>query len=337
MAENAGGGVNRRRAMLGSSAAALLAATETSRSAEAPASSQVASLRTFGGVGKERAILKAGQEVELFRQTGAGCLTHMWFAMDERTRIRVYVDGEERPSIDMAQDLGHGYTHGGPPEPWGVPQLGRQGGVYNTYRIPFGTEVRVSVLPTTDVFDSVTTDRAWWILRGTLGLPVTLGGVRLPEAARLRLHRLEGYRAKPLEEFPLCDVRGGCALYLVTLAAEGERPTGTWEDQSYQEGCVRAYLDGSDQPVFLSSGLEDYFVSSGYFHHQTRFQTAVSGLTHLDVERNRFVAYRVHDADPVFAERGLRLTLRCGEKLDGRVFHRAPPATYTAYTWVYEW
>lgn len=119
------------------------------------------SLKTFSGIGKERPILEAGKEVEVFRRVGAGCLTHMWFAMDSRTRIRVYVDGEETPSIDMAQDLGHGYAFGGPPEPWGVRQLGRKGGVYNTYRIPFGTEVKVTVLPMTKVFDGVTKNKAW--------------------------------------------------------------------------------------------------------------------------------------------------------------------------------
>lgn len=239
----------------------------------------------------------------------------------------------------MAQDLGHGYAHGGPPEPWGVPQFGRNGGVYNTYRIPFGSEVRVSVLPVTAVFDSVTKRDAWWIIRGTEGLPVTLSGagVRLPDAARLRLYRLECYRAKLLEEFTLCDVPGSGALYQVTLAAAGDKVSGTWEDQSYQEGCVRAYFGGSKQPTFLSSGLEDYFVSSGYFHHRKLFQTAVSGLTHLDVEKNRFAAYRFHDHDPVFFQNGLRLTLRCGEALDGRIFHKAPAATYDVYSWVYQW
>lgn len=162
---------------------------------------------------------------------------------------------------------------------------------------------------------------------------MTIGGVRLPATARLRLHRLERYYAKPLEEFVLCHVSGSGALYQVTLAVEAERRSGTWEDQSYQEGCVRAYFGGSREPEFLSSGLEDYFVSSGYFHHSKLFQSAVSGLTHIDVEKNRFAAYRFHDEDPVFFQEGLRLTLRCGEELNGHVFHKAPAATYTAYSW----
>ncbi len=176
------------------------------------------------------------------------------------------------PSIDMALDFGHGFNHGGPPAPWGVSQFGRNGGIYNTYRIPFGTNVRVCVVPSTAVFDTDTGRNAWWIIRGTEGLPITLGSVPIPVSARLRLYRLESYHAKPLEEFALCDVRSSGALYQVTLGVTGEMPLGTWEDQSYQEGCVRAYTGGSTQPEFLSSGLEDYFVSSGYFYHHKLFQ-----------------------------------------------------------------
>ena len=84
---------------------------------------------------------------------------------------------------------------------------------------------------------------------------------------------------------------------------------------------MRTYIGGAAEPTFLSSGLEDYFVSSGYFHHRKLFQTPVSGLTHLDVARNRFTAYRFHDDDPVFFRDGLRLTLRCGEELAGRTTH----------------
>ncbi|WP_161604729.1 DUF2961 domain-containing protein [Roseiconus nitratireducens] len=293
--------------------------------------------RTFSSIGKEKAILKADTEVVLFHRKGKGCLTHMWFAMDSRTRIRIYVDGEQTPSIDMAQDLGHGYAFGGPPEPWGVRQFGRKGGVYNNFRIPFGSEIKVAVLPTTKVFDRVTDRKIWWIIRGSEGIPVTVGGVSLPDTARLHLYRLEDYHAEPLEEFDLCEVAGAGALYQVTVAAEGERPHGDWRDQGYQEGCTRAYFGDAPDPTFLSSGLEDYFVSSGYFHHRKLFQSPVSGLTHLDVQKNRFCAYRFHDEDPVFFTNGLRLTLRCGEKLDGRVFHDPPPATYTVYVWVYEW
>ena len=106
----------------------------------------------------------------------------------------------------------------------------------------------------------------WWIVRGTENLSVTIGGVRLPETARLKLYRLENHTAKPLEEFNLCDVQGAGALYQVTIAGKGLRETGDWKSLSFLEACMRAYLDGAAEPILLSSGLEDYFLGTYYFN-----------------------------------------------------------------------
>src|SRR5215467_14717973 len=38
--------------------------------------------KTFGTAGKEERVLKAGVEAELFRYSGKGFLTHMWFGGD---------------------------------------------------------------------------------------------------------------------------------------------------------------------------------------------------------------------------------------------------------------
>ena len=55
-------------------------------------------------------------------------------------------------------------------------------------------------------------------------------------------------------------------------------------------------------------------------------------------DHHLFSAYRFHDKDPVFFQNGLRLACKCGEKIDGRVFHRAPePTEYKTYVWTYEW
>lgn len=294
-------------------------------------------LKTFSAMGKDVPLLEPGKEVELFSHKGHGCLTHMWFAMDERVRVRVYVDGEETPSIDMKLTNGHGYDLHGHANIWGVARMGHLGGVHNTFRIPFGTSVRVTLLPLAEVMDWVTEDKVWWIIRGTENLPVVVGGVTLPDIARLRLYTLEDHRAEPLEEFALCDTPKSGALYMLSLAAQGERPLGDWRDQTYQEGCLRAYTGGADEPMLLSSGLEDYFLSSGFFHHGRTYANDAAGLTTFNRDENRFSAYRIHDDDPVFFQDGLRLTLRCGETRDGEPIHSPPPTTYTVYTWVYEW
>ncbi len=266
----------------------------------------------------------------------------MWFGGDwpgyERTRIRVYVDSEARAGIDMELGMGHGVGFGDGGAPWGSKRLGKTGhpsGLYNTYRIPFGKSVRV----TGQMSDVVKGQPPfWWIIRGTENLPVTIGGVQLSPNARLKLHKLENYTVQPLEEFALCDVKGDGALYQVTIAAKGRR-TGTeekWKDISYLEACMRAYIGGSDQPLMLSSGLEDYFLGTYYFN-RGRYANELAGLTHLDTGANTFSAYRFHDEDPIFFQNGLRLTCRCGEKVGDRVIGNPPPTDYTTYVWIYSW
>jgi len=302
----------------------------------------VAKLKTFGTIGKEVRSLKGDAEAELFRYQGKGCLTHIWFGGGwkdcERTRIRVYVDGETSPSIDMELYLGHGIGFGDQTSPWGVARIGKIGtgtSVYNTYSIPFGPSVRVTAQRSPGAPDA---PDFWWIIRGTENLPVMLGGVKLPDAARLKLHRLEDYTARPFEEFSLCDVRGNGSLYQVTIAAKGLRKSAKdqWKNLSYMEACMRAYIGGAKTPLMLSSGLEDYFLGTYYFN-RGRYATPVAGLTHFNPAENEFSAYRFHEDDPVFFQNGLRLTCRCGEKIGEKVFGDPPPTRYTTYVWLYEW
>jgi hypothetical protein len=304
----------------------------------------LAKLKTFSSIGKGSAALDDYREADLLRREGKGCLTHMWFGGDwpgyEKTRVRIYVDEEKMPSIDMELGMGHGCGFGEPAAPWGGKRVGKTGhpsGIYNTYRIPFGKSVRVTAQRSRN---SPTQSPFWWIVRGTENLPVLIGGVRLPETARLKLHRLEKYTAKPMEEFNLCDVKGAGALYQVTIAGRGLQVREDWRSLSFLEACMRAYIDNSAEPMLLSSGLEDYFLGTYYFN-RGRYANDVAGLTHLNPKDHTFSAYRFHDEDPIFFHSGLRLTCRCGETEHGT--KEGPPAAdpaeteYTTYTWVYEW
>ncbi len=304
----------------------------------------VSKLKTFGTVGKQVSPLSTDKEADLFRYAGRGCLTHMWFGGDWKgcgqTRLRIYVDGETNASIDMELFLGHGIGFGDDFAPWGTARIGKLGAgtsVYDTYRIPFGKSIRVTAQLAAGVSGH---PQFWWIIRGTENLPVELGGVRLPDKARLKLYKLENHLAKPLEEFSLCDVKGDGALYEVTMAAKGQRKSADenarWKDLSFMEGCMRAYLGGAAQPLYLSSGLEDYFLGTYYFN-KGRYITPVAGLTHFKPEEDEFSAYRFHEDDPVFFHKGLRLTCRCGETLDGEKIGDPPETRYTTYVWLYQW
>lgn len=303
--------------------------------------SDMAKYKTFSTMGKEQAVLTSTEETELFNDDGAGCLTHMWFggAFDgvAQTRIRIYIDGETEPSIDMELYMGHGIGFGDEGV-WGIGRVGKVGApnsVYNTYRIPFGAGIRITAQLPSGVKQK---PLFWWIIRGTRNLPVNIGGVQLPSSARLRLYKLENHTAKPLEEFDMCNVEGDGALHQVSMAAKGLRVSDNWHwhDISYMESCVRAYIDGADEPMMLSSGLEDYFLGTYYFN-KGRYATPVAGLTHFNKRKNTFSAYRFHEDDPVFFQNGLRLTNRCGEKIGDKIFHNPPATEYTTYVWLYQW
>ncbi len=113
--------------------ACLLAAMEVAAKPTVlkPTPVDFSQLKAFGTVGKEVTPLSQDQEAELFRHEGKGCLTHMWFGGGwkgcERTRIRVYVDGETNASIDMELYLGHGIGFGDEFSPWGVARIGKIG------------------------------------------------------------------------------------------------------------------------------------------------------------------------------------------------------------------
>lgn len=296
-------------------------------------------LKTFGTAGKQLTLLTTGQESELFHYSGRGCLTHMWFGGNFKnygqTRIRIYVDGETNASIDMQMFLGHGIGFDDSSAPWGIARIGKTGdpsGVYDTYRIPFGKSVRVTAQLAPGAPDN---PEFWWIIRGTENLPVELCGMKLPAKARLKLYKLE-HLAQPLEEFSLCDVKGDGALYEVTMAAKGLRGGGDWTDLSFMEGCMRSYTGGSTDPLLLSSGLEDYFLGTYYFN-KGKYYTPVAGLTHFNPGEHEFSAYRFHEDDPIFFHDGLRLTTRCGDKVNGHVIGNPPKAEYITYVWLYQW
>lgn len=295
----------------------------------------VADLKTFGTAGKE-GMLYPDHEAVLFQYEGAGCLTQMWFGGDwpgyDRTRIRFYVDGEAKASIDMELFLGHGIGWGDPSAPWGSARLGKTGhpsGLYNTYRIPFGKSIRITGqlgagIDKPQVF--------WWIIRGVENLPVFLGNLHLPGNARLRLQVRDNVELEPLQMFDICQSSRAGALYQVTLSVASM-------NFNFLEAVLRAYLDGAKEPLLLSSGTEDYFLGTYYFN-RGMYHFPLAGLTHKEQDADgtcRFSAYRFHEDDPIIFQKGIRLAWRNGEEKDGKPYGMPQRSRATSYVWLYEW
>jgi hypothetical protein len=294
----------------------------------------------FASVGKQVAVLLytngVGTEYTILTQSGAGCLTHMYFSGLSSTamRIRVYVDGETAPSIDMASDLGTGY-HGNTLSPAGNSQMGATGGIFNNYHIPFGNGIRVAVIPSSTPSDPT----LWWLIRGTQNLPLVVAGQTLPSTARLHLYRNEWATVYPLQEFNLFNVASGNGLvYQVTVAAVGNNAAGQ-ANMDYLQGEMRGYFNGSGTATLLSSGTDDFFLASAYFSHEGLYWGEAAGLTSLNTSagNNSFSAYRLFTQDPLMFQNGMRLTLKCGEQVNGITVGSPQITQYATYSWVYQW
>jgi hypothetical protein len=254
-------------------------------------------MRTFGHSVKAGHLPPAGTEVTTFEHTCGSppcCLTQLHCptagpAGWELAVLRVYVDGETSASINVTllelANVGRFAPDGqaaggknGSAAPWGVGLFGhtaKDGGVYSTMRIPFGSSVRTTIesgVPAEGIF--------WMIVRGTEAYPVVLGDLQLPAAARLRLYRFNA-TTQPKQLVTLASVPKGMAGAVLNVkfdaAGRGGTADGTFHQNAqqqldartgagsgsrggvldYLEACMRAQFDGSDEVTFLSSGAED--------------------------------------------------------------------------------
>jgi hypothetical protein len=197
-----------------------------------------------------------------------------------------------------------------PGSPYGLALFGKtakSGGVYSTVRIPFGKSVKVTIQSSAA---SKAQSVYWLIVRGLEAHAVVLGDLVLPKEARLKLYRFPATTVTDKQFVTLANISAGTAgaLLQTNFAATGPSYT-------YLEACMRFFPDGAAEPVFLSSGAEDYFLSASYFD-EGMFKTPNSGLTFFD-HKGTVGVYKTHDRDPVVWKDGMKLVFRVGEETAG--------------------
>ena len=262
--------------------------------------------------------------------------------MDENANIRIYVDGETLPSIDFQLYIGHGIGFGGQGDaaPWSTKRISLDAyrGLYNNYLIPFSKSFKVTAThPEGGMF--------WYIIKGVYNYPLVFGALELPSTTRLRLYKKVNMELEPFEFVNIVDVHNtDGAVFQVTIAANSS----TFR---YLEGCVRAYVDGTGKPMWLSSGTEDFFLSAYYFNEGI-FHGDNSGVTFLE-KPGAMSAYKFFETDPLLFSGSFLLRWRSGEKVGSAMDdcpndYRRPrgnidasvelkTTTATTYAWVYEW
>lgn len=289
-------------------------------------------MKSFGVAVKQAHLFK-GVEKEVFAYNLSdsathGAMTQAWHAgkpsgVTPRLRIRYYIDGEAEASIDYPLFLAHGQgpaqlegtnaanprAEGGPgtnfttpTSPWGNAMFGRthDSGWYNTYLVPFGKSIRITLT------DSVGSSAFWYMCRGVENMPLVVAGLQLPPSARLSLQRTTT-TVVPGTLITFANATGTAGLLRQFNLVVNSTSYG------YQEGCMSALID-NDTPLWLSSGLEDYFLGA-YFHSMPTEHLPYSGFENIEpatampkhsdklsdktLATNSLAAYRIHEPDPL--------------------------------------
>ena len=308
-------------------------------------------------------------EVELYNHSLAagaafGVVNHFWscacggrsidWASEGGIAVyRLYVDGEATASLSwtMREAVGLGVFDPAAgsaaglsiKEPWATDVLGKLSdwdGFFFKIKMPFYKSIRLTAQLPAGVagFDVYT------IIRGVesddfSGALISLPGIgSLPFGTRLVQARNDRVTVGNLGFIPIVNITTGSGVvYAHTIAIQGNAGF------TYLEGCFHlitpvgagATFDNKTgvAPGFpgavLSTGTEDYYSSSFYFHAGL-FATHDTGLTHMCGVSNtvaprclgaaqnvsQWSAYRVHDSDPLPFAGGAQLLMRNGDKGD---------------------
>eukprot|EP00936_MAST-01D_sp_MAST-1D-sp1_P002659 g2659.t1 len=309
-------------------------------------------LRTFGTGAS--AFSNAGPERLIFNHTlGAGqstaAMTHFWTTGDTDDAVwSYYVDGEVTPSVQFRAPQATG-TFYGDEALWANSKIGKGGtrsGYFVNIKVPFGRSIRITV--------TGAIKNGFVIVRGCENLPIEVGALTLPAAARLVLQKIERRTFDSLDFVPIVDLPQGDGLvYMTAIAASSTSP-------NFWEGCYHLHTPYA-QPfpgTVLSTGMEDFFDSS-YGFSGGAFHQPVSGCTHKDGAGGGMAlsAYRFHEEDPIAFSGGVKFRWRVGDIINAETHPESPkcfietlnatagdkyvgvraPANISTYAWIYTW
>lgn len=174
--------------------------------AAAPVPLQAKPLKTFG-TGLAGFIANTSAEILLYNYTlsptaEVGVMTHFWTTgHTDDSVFRYYIDGEQTASVQFTAPEAAGALYGDGEAKdakeaaiWGTAQNGKggkEGGWYINYKIPFGKSIRITIQAARDAtgWKPGSPDYnggGYLIVRGCENLPVQIGAVTLPTAARMQ-------------------------------------------------------------------------------------------------------------------------------------------------------
>jgi hypothetical protein len=279
---------------------------------------------TTGG-NEDFAIIRAGAEREVFKASGAGVISHIWFTIASQSVfhlkelvLRAYWDGLDKPSIETPIGDFFGLNLGDYVIFDSEYLACSPGKSLNSYfAMPYRKGARITVTNegTRDVrafyhnidyleLDALPTDALYLHAQYRQAAPNT--AQHLPASKN----------SDGATNYVYCETRGRGHLMGVTL---GVIPTA---DGWMGEGDDMIFIDDPTTPAIIGTGTEDYFLGSWDFggrDNSRPFSHRLYGAPLIQsAERTggRYCCYRFHGDNPVTFTRYLKHTMEHGHAND---------------------
>ncbi len=253
-----------------------------------------------------RGELKAGETWLLGEGQGMGTIRRLWFTVSDWVPevlrgvvLRLWWDGAERPAVEapLADFCGnpHGRRHLFANLWFNNPENRN----WNcTVPMPFRTGFRIEVAN-----ESPRDVRMFWY-----HIDYTLGDRHDQDTGYFHAHWNRENPTTLRRDFrilPPVQGRGrylGCSLGLIT------RP---YYRAWWGEGEVKIYLDGDTEfPTLCGTGTEDYICTAWGTGSYSLPEYGCHFLKVADADRQQISMYRLHDSDPIFFQREIRVEMQ---------------------------
>lgn len=270
----------------------------------------------------EGVTLAASATYTMANISGAGYMTQFFMSINgsdtagrRNTRMKVYVDGESSPSIDvMLVDLGCARgveAAGGATTPQAMFMSRYVGyssfafgfgvGYYLFIDIPFTTSLRVDITNGSSANSIILGGYIQYFIKS---------GVNWGRYKKLHGISINGTSVAPYAEQTLVDIAGKGLVHGAYLHFQGGD-----SNYNYLEGNVQVYIDGESTASCAYDSTEDYFLYPWYFWIANNTRNVVTdfvGCTRKD-DSAQVGAYRWHIRDPLAFDTNLKFSWTNGE------------------------
>lgn len=264
--------------------------------------------------------LHKGETITLCDITGEGIIRHIWMvnghSISREIILRMYYEGATLPAVEVP--VGDFFFNA-----WNKNTLINSSMVtvnpakgYNSWwAIPFKKKVKITL-----------ENRSWDDMDVYYQIDYQLR--KLPE--KIGYFHATFHRVNPLpykEDYVILDTIYGQGHYVGTFVAYGAHNNNWWG-----EGEVKFFIDDDHEyPTICTTGQEDYFLGSYNFENwETKeyqyHSTLYSGFykiknDNLYAGQVRFGMYRIHQQDPIYFKKNLKVTMQCLGWMSEHRFH----------------